>query len=57
MPWVRTYSIVLYGSDRVKMEAAIDAAFDEVRRLDACCRIICPAASGARSIANAAENR
>jgi thiamine biosynthesis lipoprotein len=29
-----TYSIALYGSDRVKMEAAIDAAFDEVRRLD-----------------------
>jgi len=29
-----TYSIALYGSDRVKMEASIDAAFDEVRRLD-----------------------
>jgi len=29
-----TYSIALYGADRVKMEAAIDAAFDEVRRLD-----------------------
>jgi thiamine biosynthesis lipoprotein len=29
-----TYSISVYGSDRVKMEAAIDAAFDEVRRLD-----------------------
>jgi thiamine biosynthesis lipoprotein len=29
-----TYSIVLYGYDRVKMEAAIDAAFEEVRRLD-----------------------
>jgi thiamine biosynthesis lipoprotein len=29
-----TYSIALYGSDRVKMEAAADAAFDEVRRLD-----------------------
>lgn len=29
-----TYSIILYGFDRVKMEAAIDAAFDEVRRLD-----------------------
>jgi len=29
-----TYSIVLYGYDRVKMEAAVDAAFDEVRRLD-----------------------
>ncbi|MEO8369200.1 MAG: FAD:protein FMN transferase [Candidatus Solibacter sp.] len=29
-----TYSIALYGSDRVRMEAAIDAAFDEVRRLD-----------------------
>jgi FAD:protein FMN transferase len=30
-----TYSIVLYGYDRVKMEAAVDAAFDEVGRLDA----------------------
>jgi thiamine biosynthesis lipoprotein len=29
-----TYSIVLYGYDRVKMEAAANAAFDEVRRLD-----------------------
>ena len=30
-----TYSIALYGYDRVKMEAAVDAAFDEVRRLGA----------------------
>jgi thiamine biosynthesis lipoprotein len=29
-----TYSVVIYGYDRVKMEAAADAAFDEVRRLD-----------------------
>jgi thiamine biosynthesis lipoprotein len=29
-----TYSIVLYGYDRVKMEAAVNAAFEEVRRLD-----------------------
>jgi len=29
-----TYSIALYGYDRIKMEAAVDAAFDEVRRLD-----------------------
>ena len=29
-----TYSIAVYGADRVKMEAAVDAAFDEVRRLD-----------------------
>jgi thiamine biosynthesis lipoprotein len=29
-----TYSVVVYGYDRVKMEAAVDAAFDEVRRLD-----------------------
>ena len=28
-----TYSVVVYGYDRVKMEAAADAAFDEVRRL------------------------
>jgi thiamine biosynthesis lipoprotein len=29
-----TYSVALYGYDRVQMEAAADAAFDEVRRLD-----------------------
>jgi thiamine biosynthesis lipoprotein len=29
-----TYTIELYGSDRVRMEAAADAAFDEARRLD-----------------------
>ncbi len=29
-----TYSVVIYGYDRVKMEAAADAAFEEVRRLD-----------------------
>ncbi|MEO8595975.1 MAG: FAD:protein FMN transferase [Candidatus Solibacter sp.] len=29
-----TYSIAVYGSDRVQMEAAVDAAFDEVQRLD-----------------------
>src|ERR1044071_8058463 len=29
-----TYTIELYGSDRIRMEAAADAAFDEVRRLD-----------------------
>jgi FAD:protein FMN transferase len=29
-----TYTIELYGYDRLKMEAAADAAFDEVRRLD-----------------------
>src|SRR5947199_4617778 len=29
-----TYSIALYGFDRVRMEAAADAAFDEVRALD-----------------------
>jgi FAD:protein FMN transferase len=29
-----TYSIVLYGHDPREMEAAIDAAFDEVERLD-----------------------
>src|SRR5215467_9147323 len=30
-----TYSIALYGDDRIRMEAAADAAFDEVHRLDA----------------------
>ena len=29
-----TYTVDLYGTDRVQMEAAADAAFDEVRRLD-----------------------
>jgi thiamine biosynthesis lipoprotein len=29
-----TYSVELYGTDRVKMEAAADAALDEARRLD-----------------------
>jgi FAD:protein FMN transferase len=29
-----TYTITLYGSDRVDMEAAVDAAFEEVLRLD-----------------------
>lgn len=29
-----TYTIALYGKDRVRMEAAADAAMDEVRRLD-----------------------
>jgi len=29
-----TYSIAIYGNDRVEMEAAVDAAFDEVQRLD-----------------------
>src|SRR5689334_2734547 len=29
-----TYSIAIYGKDRIAMEAAVDAAFDEVRRLD-----------------------
>jgi thiamine biosynthesis lipoprotein len=29
-----TYSIAVYGTDRIAMEAAADAAFDEVRRLD-----------------------
>ena len=30
-----TFSVVLYGSDRVSMNQAIDAAFEEVHRLDA----------------------
>lgn len=29
-----TYTIELYGYDRIRMEAAADAAFDEVRQLD-----------------------
>jgi len=30
-----TYSVVLYGHDRAEMEAAINAAFAEVERIDA----------------------
>lgn len=29
-----TYTIVAYGEDRLKLETAVEAAFDEVRRLD-----------------------
>jgi thiamine biosynthesis lipoprotein len=29
-----TYSVVLYGVERARLESAVDAAFDEVRRLD-----------------------
>jgi thiamine biosynthesis lipoprotein len=29
-----TYSIAVYGEDRTRMEAAVEAAFEEVRRLD-----------------------
>jgi thiamine biosynthesis lipoprotein len=29
-----TYTLAIYGDDRVQMEAAAEAAFDEVRRLD-----------------------
>ncbi len=29
-----TYTVTLFGTDRVDMEAAVDAAFDEVKRLD-----------------------
>lgn len=29
-----TYSVVIYGTDRPRMEAAVEADFDEVRRLD-----------------------
>jgi len=29
-----TFSIAVYGEDRAKMEAAVDAAFEEARRLD-----------------------
>ena len=29
-----TYSVVVYGTDRYKMQAAVELAFEEVRRLD-----------------------
>jgi len=29
-----TYSVVVYGTDRYKMQSAVELAFDEVRRLD-----------------------
>jgi thiamine biosynthesis lipoprotein ApbE len=30
-----TYTIVAYGTDRFRMEAAVEESFDEIRRLDA----------------------
>ena len=29
-----TYSVVVYGTDRYKMQSAVELAFEEVRRLD-----------------------
>ena len=29
-----TYAVVVYGADRYKMQAAVELAFEEVRRLD-----------------------
>jgi thiamine biosynthesis lipoprotein len=37
------FSIVLYGYDQVKMEAAVNAAFDEVRRIDEMLSVYRPA--------------
>lgn len=50
-----TYSIVLYGHDQTEMEAAINAAFDEVRRLDEMLSIYRPANEWSRIIREAAH--
>ncbi|MCU1237425.1 MAG: ApbE family lipoprotein [Candidatus Solibacter sp.] len=50
-----TYSIALYGYDRVKMEAAADAAFDEVRALDDLLSNYKPASEWSEVNRNAAE--
>ncbi len=50
-----TYSIALYGVDRVKMEAAADAAFDEVRGLDDLLSNYKPASDWSQVNRNAAE--
>lgn len=43
-----TFSIVLYGSDRASMNQAIDAAFEEVHRLDALLSNYLPASEWSR---------
>src|SRR5947207_9747484 len=50
-----TYSIAVYGYDRIKMEAAVDAAFDEVRRLDDMLSNYKPESEWSAVNANAAE--
>jgi thiamine biosynthesis lipoprotein len=50
-----TYSIVLYGYDWAKMEAATDAAFDEVSRLDALLSNYRPATEWSQVNRHAAE--
>jgi thiamine biosynthesis lipoprotein len=48
-------SIVLYGYDQVKMEAAVNAAFDEVRRLDEMLSIYRPASAWSEINRSAAQ--
>ncbi len=50
-----TFSIVLYGSDRTSMSHAIDAAFEEVHRLDALLSNYLPASEWSRINREAAK--
>ena len=50
-----TFSIVLYGSDRASMNQAMDAAFEEVHRLDAMLSNYLPASEWSRINREAAE--
>ena len=50
-----TFSIVLYGSDRASMNQAIDAAFEEVHRLDALLSNYLPASEWSRINLEAAK--
>jgi len=51
-----TFSVVLYGSDRASMNQAIDAAFEEVHRLDALLSNYKPASEWSRINREAAEH-
>ena len=50
-----TFSIVLYGSDRASMNQAIDAAFEEVHRLDVLLSNYLPASEWSRINREAAK--
>ena len=50
-----TYSVVVYGTDRYKMQAAVELAFEEVRRLDQLLSNYRPDSEWSRLNQNAAE--
>ena len=51
------YTVEVYGYDRVKMEAAADAALDEAHRLTSCFPTISRGANGARSTSTRPKSR